>query len=488
MFAADNTNAPVPNFSSNVVPDTAPGIVNTFAPVTSTFPPPVASTTARPAPRSTAAPVFCNVPPCNVNELPVPNPEPAPIDNTPPVTVTFPLKVFTPERVNVPVPALMIADEPLSTPLKITSEAVVIVLGAETEDAPENVSAPVFVASPSVTVPGRANPFAKARAVALSLESVVPDDKVTNPDPSAASLPTLNVPPFKLSPPLNVFAADSVKIPVPVFVSAFPETTPGTVNAAPLATSTTALPAPIVSVRFAPRFTVPAVSPSVAPPETASVFVADASPKFPLAPKLNVPPLTVTPPLKVFVPDSVKDPVPDFSSAPDPDNTPETINAFEAVTSTRPPLAPTTIPRPVPRSTDAPVLCKTPPFSVTLEPVPNPDAAPIATVPAFTVNPPLNVLAPPNVKIPAPALVKLVNPLTTLLNVTFDAVVSVVAEVSATAPEMVSNPLFTVSPNVTAPDTLNAFASVRAVTPSLINVVPDASVAAPAPNEPLLPT
>ena len=62
------------------------------------------------------------------------------------------------------------------------------------------------------------------------------------------------------------------------------------------------------------------------------------------------------------------------------------------------------------------------------------------------------------------------------------------AEVNATAPETVKRPLFTASPNVTEPERFIAFASVRAVTPSLINVVPDASVAAPVPNEPLLPT
>jgi hypothetical protein len=75
-----------------------------------------------------------------------------------------------------------------------------------------------------------------------------------------------------------------------------------------------------------------------------------------------------------------------------------------------------------------------------------------------------------------------------LLIVTFDAVVKVGAELNATAPEIVNAPVFTASPKVTAPDTANAFANVRAVTLSLVNVVPDAKVTVPDPSAPLFPT
>jgi hypothetical protein len=488
VFVPDNTNAPVPNFSKSVDPDTTPGIANTFEPVTSTLPPLVDKTTERPTPKSAAAPVFCNVPPCNVSELPVPKPDPAEIDKTPPVTVMFPLSVLTPDKVSVPVPALVTAEEPLSTPLNTTSDAAVMVVGAATEDAPEKLNIPVFVASPSVTVAGKANPFANDLAVIPSLESVVPDDNVTDPVPNAVSLPTRNTPALNVVPPLNVLAPESVNAPAPVFVNAFPETTPETVNPAPVATSNTAFPAPIASTRFTPRLTVPAVNPNVDPPETANVFVADASPKLPLDAKLKTPPLTVKGPLNVFEPESVNVPVPDFSNAPAPEATPEIVRAFAPVTSTRPPPVPNTTPRPDPKSTDAPVLCNTPPCNVRLDPVPRPDAAPIDTVPAFTVTAPLNVFAPLKVNVPLPAFVRLVNPLTTLLIVTFDAVVKVGAELNATAPEIVNAPVFTASPKVTAPDTANAFANVRAVTLSLVNVVPDAKVTVPDPSAPLFPT
>jgi hypothetical protein len=63
VFAPDKTNTPVPNFSNNVDPDTAPDTVNTFDPVTSSFPPPLPNAIARPAPKSTDAAVLCKVPP-----------------------------------------------------------------------------------------------------------------------------------------------------------------------------------------------------------------------------------------------------------------------------------------------------------------------------------------------------------------------------------------------------------------------------------------
>jgi hypothetical protein len=396
--------------------------------------------------------------------------------------------VFAPDSVNTPAPAFVNAAEPLNTPESATSDATVSVVAPVIAAEPEKLSAPLLVASPSVTSPAKFNAFASARAVAPSLDNPVPVANVTAPAPNASALPTRNAPPETTVPPLNVFVPVNTNAPAPVFVSIPPETTPGIVSTPPEPTSTTASPAPITSERFTPKFTLPDANRTTEPPDTLNPFVAEPSPKFPDAVKPNVPPVTDTPPLNVFTPLNVKVPEPDFSNPVDPATTPGTVRTFEPVTSKRPPPVPNVTPRPDPKSTDAPVLCNTPPCNVNPEPVPNPDAAPTDKTPALTVTAPLNVFTPLNVNVPLPVFVRLVNPLTTLLKVTSDDAASVVAALNATAPETVSAPVFTASPNVTVPDKLNAFASVRAVTPSLVNAVPDASVTVPVPNAALFPT
>jgi hypothetical protein len=396
--------------------------------------------------------------------------------------------VFAPDSVSVPAPDFVSPAVPLNTPDSATSDATVNVVVPVIAAAPEKLNAPLFVASPKVTVPEKFNPFESALAEVPSLDNAVPVANVTAPAPNASAPPTRNAPPDTTVPPLNVFVPVKTNAPAPVLVNIPPDTTPGSVNTPPEPTSTDASPAPIVSDRFAPKFTLPDVNRSTEPPDTLNTLVADASPRLAEALKPSVPPVTDTPPLKVFTPPTVNVPEPDFSNPVDPETTPGTLNTFAPVTSKRPPPAPNVTARPAPRSTDAPVLCNTPPCSVKPDPVPKPDAAPIAKTPAPTVTDPLKVFTPLNVNVPAPALVKLVNPLTTLLKVTSEAAVMVVAALSATAPEMLNTPVFTASPSVTVPDTLNAFANVRAVTPSLVNAVPDASVTVPVPSALLFPT
>jgi hypothetical protein len=101
--------------------------------------------------------------------------------------------------------------------------------------------------------------------------------------------------------------------------------------------------------------------------------------------------------------------------------------------------------------------------------------------PAETVAPPVNVFAPPNVTTPVPAFVNENAPPNAPVNATSLAAVNVVFAVNVPDPPNVNIPLFTASPNVTAPPIVTSFANVRTPTPSLETVAPD-NVTIPVPN------
>jgi hypothetical protein len=109
------------------------------------------------------------------------------------------------------------------------------------------------------------------------------------------------------------------------------------------------------------------------------------------------------------------------------------------------------------------------------------------SVPASTIVAPLNVFTPLNVNSPTPPFVSPFAPLTTPLNVTPLATFNVVAALNAAAPENVIAPVFVVSPSASVPLNPNAFATVRAVAPSL-EIFPPLNVTLPVPNAALFPT
>jgi hypothetical protein len=136
--------------------------------------------------------------------------------NVPASTTVAPLNVFAPDNVNSPLPAFVRSNPPLTTPLSVTPLATVNTVAAPNAAAPENVSAPVFVPSPSANAPLNVNPFATVRAVPPSL-AILPPLNTTVPVPNAALSPTKTEPALTLAPPLNVFAPDNVNSPAPLF-------------------------------------------------------------------------------------------------------------------------------------------------------------------------------------------------------------------------------------------------------------------------------
>ena len=85
--------------------------------------------------------------------------------------------------------------------------------------APENVSVPVFVESPIVALVVKLMALARVRA-AVESDDRLPPLNVSVPVPRAVLLPTRTVPADRVTPPLKVLAAESVRVPAPVFCSA----------------------------------------------------------------------------------------------------------------------------------------------------------------------------------------------------------------------------------------------------------------------------
>ena len=275
------------------------------------------------------------------------------------------------------------------------------------------------------------------------LSSTVDPEIIRLPEPTAVALLTFNVPAETVSPPINVFAPESVNAPLPAFVSEYaPLMTPPSVN----------VPALTVTVRFAPKVTAPVpkfkelvplnvksplqvcamlLANVNAAPERLSSTVAPAIVRLPVLNafellRFNVPAESVSPPLNVFAPDSVSTPPPSLVKEYAPLTTPPTVNVPALTVNVRLALN-VTVPVPrfkslLPLKTKSPlhvcallllnvkadplVLSSDPPEIVTAE-----AAAPkalellIFNVPAESVNPPLNVFAPESVNAPLPAFV-----------------------------------------------------------------------------------
>jgi hypothetical protein len=129
--------------------------------------------------------------------------------------------VFAPLNVNSPVPAFVKLPLPLTTPFQftVTGLGTVTVEFAVMAPDPPNVSAPLFVASPSVTLAPIENAFPTVRAVTESLETTLAALIVSVPVPNAASFPMRKVPLDIVTPPENVFAAPNVSTEAPPFVN-----------------------------------------------------------------------------------------------------------------------------------------------------------------------------------------------------------------------------------------------------------------------------
>ena len=140
--------------------------------------------------------------------------------------------------------------------------------------------------------------------------------------------------------------------------------------------------------------------------------------KFKLAPELTVtallgdsvfaapafidPALIVVEPLYVFVPERVKTPEPDLVTPPVPVIFPVKPRSLPLVLMLAAPVTPILFTR-----VTADAACRVVLSAIAKLPVPRPALLPTAIVPALRVVPPLYVLAPERVKVPAPALVRL---------------------------------------------------------------------------------
>jgi hypothetical protein len=124
------------------------------------------------------------------------------------------VNVLAPLNVSTDAPAFVNENAPPIAPPKTTTLGVVTVVFAVSVPTPLIVNAPVFVKSPTVTLPPIEYPFAIVRAVVESLDNT-PPVIVTGPVPNPALFPTLTVPDPIVTPPVNVFVPLNVKIPVP---------------------------------------------------------------------------------------------------------------------------------------------------------------------------------------------------------------------------------------------------------------------------------
>jgi hypothetical protein len=414
---------------------------------------------------------------------------------------------------------------PPNAPPNTTSLAVVNVVFPVSVPTPPNVSVPLFVPSPIVTVPPSVSPFvANVRALVPSLETVPP--LITNvPPPNAPLFPKYNAPAVTVTPPLNVFAPLNVSAPAPDFVTPNPPpNAPLNTNAFGLAGTVNVVAPPNVPAPLSVNAPVFVASPIVTAPPIVNpllsvravveslesvvpvAIVNTPVPKPAAFPTLTVPPFTVTPPLNVLAPLNVKTPEPAFVTLKPPPIAPLNVTADVCVNITFDVNIPAPlrfnvpVPTPSPSITAPPRLYALPnvravaeslanvvPVANAIVPVPSAKLFPTRTVPSFTVSPPENVLAPDKVNTPVPALIRSNAPLTTPLNVTALGVISVVpAEAIEPAPLKFSAPVLIVLPNVTAPSNEYTFENVRAVDPSL-ETAPPFNNSTPVPNAALFP-
>jgi hypothetical protein len=314
VFTPLNVSTPAPAFVNENAPPNAPDITTPLAAVIVVFAANV------PAPLIVNTPVFAaspnvtapfnvypfvtvravvpsldNAPPF-ITSAPVPSAPAFPTDTFPAFTVTPPVNVFAALNVNAPVPSFT-KEPPAPLTTTPTLDAVLPPM-VSTFPCTFTVPLPLAVNTPTVSL----DPNFKLPLVANA--TVVP---------SPIALPPLNVnvPPFTVVFPVNVFAPPSVNSPAPCFVKlADPPKTPP--NTTPLATvnvvAAVTVPAPpnVNTPLFvaSPNVTVPpneipftnvrAVVPSLdtPPPLTTNV----PPPNAPSPPKYKAPALTVVPP------------------------------------------------------------------------------------------------------------------------------------------------------------------------------------------------
>ena len=292
------------------------------------------------------APAPANVP--NVSDAPTPTVAPdatvtaalstnaAPPNkvSVPAFTATAPVNVFAPPSVNSPDPDFVSPNPPATTPDNVTPDATLKTVSADNVTPPDNVNAPLFVASPSPMVPVafglNTKAFASVRAVdPWAYKRVVtpaPGANVTVPEPNAVSFPATTEPAPTETAPLNVFAPLSVNAAAPVF----------TKPPVPLITPLNAVSAEPPNVRLKLcRFTEPApatdaivsaaFSFKVAPEATVTGAVSKTA-----APPVNpkVPALTVIPSVLVFVPANVNSADPAFVNINEPVTFPFKVTAL----------------------------------------------------------------------------------------------------------------------------------------------------------------
>jgi len=204
VFVPPNTTVPTPDVVKPPEPAIIPLYVNVVPEPTEMLPPLAPKLIPRLA-DSVKVAVVCKIPPFNVKSLAVTLPGAVPKFvsaerlNVPPFIVVAPVYVFTPDKVNVPVPALVKLPVPLMTPLN-----VVLVLSF-----PD-----VKAAEPNVTVPLPANE--PIESLKLFKFHVAPLATVTALlEPMAFATPFFNIPALMVVAPVYVFAAASVKVPLP---------------------------------------------------------------------------------------------------------------------------------------------------------------------------------------------------------------------------------------------------------------------------------
>ena len=328
---------------------------------------------------------FCSssVPAETTIELAAPSPPVLAIVRLPALTVIAPVFVFKPPSTSVPAPFFVSPTVVVSTPEKVLVPEALL-----------TVSTGVPVAA-VIVVP--AAPFKSTSVGETLFSESVPPVIVTfavAAGPSAVALPTVTVPRLIVVEPVKVFAAERVSVPVPFFTMP-PEPPPST----PVSVM---LPVPPKVSVLAPFVTAPSVS-CVVP--TAGLFTVKM-----LAPVFAVTAPKVTPAVAevTFAPAAMVSVFAPIDSVPSVCVTPAPA-VFRSVVICASPVR--IVGRPKFSAVSLP-SCNSPPASVS---VPAPSACVLVVArkippPAFSVMPPVNVLAPLSTSVPAPLLIKLKVP------------------------------------------------------------------------------
>jgi hypothetical protein len=331
VFVPLNVSTPEPNFRNPPDPLTPPAYVKSFERL------------------NTNSPLF------TTSDTIDPVTPPDPTDTVPAPTVTPPVNVFAPVSVNTP--PLVFTNDPVNDdPSAITPPNTPLLNVNAVPSSVTTPSAEPFKVNNSTANGAR---FTAPFAVITAPEGTVADNPKSNVAPLAtvnaveASEPaaTVNLPPFTVVDPVNVFTPLNVRSPVPTFTNE-PAATPSPITPA-------YVPPPIVNTvesnvktpeppPFNPatvieepkRFSAPS-SPTTVPPANippASTVITAPVPtptvsvaKEPDPDTVNVPPDTLNAPVNVFAPPSVIPAAPAFVNAALPEITPFIATALVTV-------------------------------------------------------------------------------------------------------------------------------------------------------------